>query len=97
MKSLFVRSGLAVLLCCVLLCACGLPQCCAAAEQSVEEVILFTQMDEERGLYLRMDEPVRGVSETLSAAFIPKNNVQTVPQIDSSRINLLSVWFLLVL
>ena len=49
-------------------------------------MILFTQMDEERGLYLRMDETVCGVSETLSAASIPKNDAQTVPQIDSGRI-----------
>ena len=89
MKSLLIRSGLAVLLCCALLCACGLPLCCAAAEQSVEEVILFTQMDEETGLYLRMDEPICGVSETLSAAFIPKNDAQTVPQIDSGKIRIL--------
>ena len=89
MKSLTVRSGLAVLLCCALLCACGLPLCRAAAEQSVEEVILFPQMDEETGLYLRMDEPVCGVSETLCAAFIPKNDMQTVPQIDSGRIRFL--------
>ena len=65
MKSVSIRAGLAVLLCCALLCACGLPLCCAAG-QSAEDVILFTQMDEETGLYLRMDETVRGVSETLS-------------------------------
>ncbi len=67
---------------------CGLPLCCAAG-QSAEEVILFTRMDEETGLYLRMDETVRGVSETLSAAFIPKNDLQTVPQIDSGKIRCL--------
>ena len=88
MKSALIRSGLAVLLCCALLCVCGLPLCCAAG-QSVEEAILFTQMDEDTGLYLRMDETVRGVSETLSAAFIPKNDVQTVPQIDSGTIRCL--------
>ena len=88
MKSRSVRSGLAVILCCALLCTCGLPLCCAA-EQSTEDVILFTQMDDETGLYLHMDESVRGVSETLSAAFIPKKEGQTVPQIDSSRIRCL--------
>ena len=88
MKSVTVRSGLSVLLCFALLCTCGLPLC-RAAGQGAEEAILFTQMDEETGLYLRMDETVRGVSETLSAAFIPKNDVQTVPQIDSVRIRFL--------
>ena len=87
MKSAFVRSGLAVLLCCALLGMCGLP--CGAAGQSAEDVILFTQMDEETGLYLRMDESVRSVSEALSAVFIPKNEQQTVPQIDSGRIRCL--------
>ena len=88
MKSVSIRAGLAVLLCCALLCVCGLPLC-RAAGQNAEEVILFTQMDEETGLYLRMDETVRGVSETLSAAFIPKNDLQTVPQIDSDKIRFL--------
>ena len=88
MKSLSIRSGLAVLLCCAVLCSCGLPLC-RAAGQEPEEVILFTQMDEETGLYLRMDETVRGVSERLSAEFIPKNDMQTVPQIDSGAIRCL--------
>lgn len=88
MKSVSIRSGLAVLLCCALLCACSLPLC-RAAGQSPEEVILFTQMDEETGLYLRMDETVRGVSQALCAGFIPKNDLQTVPQIDSGKIRVL--------
>ena len=88
MKFASIRSGLAVLLCSVMLCMCALPQC-RAAGQSAEDVILFTQMDEETGLYLRMDDAVRSVSQTLSAAFIPKNNMQFVPQIDSGRIRCL--------
>ena len=90
MKSASIRSALAVFLCCALLCACGLPLC-RAAEQSVEEAILFTRMDDETGLYLRMDEAVRDVSETLCAAFIPKNDAQVVivPQIDSGKIRYL--------
>ncbi len=88
MKFACIRSGLAVLLCSAMLFACGLPQCFAAGE-SVEDVILFTQMDEETGLYVRMDETVRSVSQTLSAAFIPKNDAQVVPQIDSSKIRCL--------
>lgn len=82
------RSGLIVLLCLALLCTYALPLCHAAG-QSAEEAILFTQMDDETGLYLRMDETVCGVSETLGAAFIPKNDVQTVPQIDSGKIRYL--------
>lgn len=88
MRSAFIRSGLAVLLCCALFCTCCLPISFAAG-QDAEDVILFSQMDEETGLYLRMDETVRGVSETLCAAFIPKNDVQTVPQIDSGAIRFL--------
>lgn len=84
MKSRSVRSGLAVLLCCALLFTCGLPLCCAAG-QSAEDVILFTRMDEEMGLYLRLDETVCGVSPTLSAVFIPKHDAQSVPQIDSGK------------
>ncbi|MCR5484947.1 MAG: hypothetical protein K6F09_05080 [Clostridiales bacterium] len=85
MRSSFVCSMLAVLLCCVLICTCCLPMYCADG-QNAEDVILFTKMDEETGLYIRLDESVRGVSEKLSAAFIPKNDVQTVPQIDSGKI-----------
>lgn len=88
MKSVTARSVLIVLLCCALLSTCGLPLC-RAAGQDAEETILFTQMDEETGLYLRMDETVLGVSETLGASFIPKNDVQTVPQIDSGKIRYL--------
>ena len=88
MKSLKIRSVSVILICCVLLSACGLPLCLAAG-QSAEEAILFTRMDDETGLYLRMDETVRGASENLSAAFIPKNAVQTVPQIESGSIRFL--------
>ncbi len=88
MKSSTIRCGLAAVLCFALLCMCGLPLCCAAG-QSAEDVILFTQMDDETGLYVCMDETVRGVSQTLSAAFIPQKDGQTVPQIDSSRIRCL--------
>ena len=88
MKSVKIRSVSVILICCVLLSACGLPLCLAAGH-GAEEAILFTRMDDETGLYLRMDETVRGVSENLSAAFIPKNAVQTVPQIESGSIRFL--------
>lgn len=88
MKTAAIRRVLIVFVCCALLCICAQPLCFAAG-QSVEEVILFTQMDEETGLYVRMDETVRSVSPTLCAAFIPKNDLQTVPQIDSGKIRCL--------
>ena len=88
MRSARIRSALAVLLCFALLCTGGVPLCFAADTQG-DEVIVFTQMDEDTGLYLRLDASVRGVSDDLSAAFIPKNEVQTVPQIESGKIRFL--------
>lgn len=88
MKFASVRAGAAVLICCALLVMSGQPLCCAAG-QSAEDVILFTQMDAETGLYLRMDEAVRSISQTLDAAFIPKHDMQAVPQIDSGGIRCL--------
>jgi hypothetical protein len=79
MKSVSIRAGLAVLLCCALLCTCGLPLC-RAAGQSAEDVIVEKKNEE----LLNESDLIEPIRLNAVVRTVKKRITETIRNIDKT-------------